>query len=314
VLLSIAEPSCGVRFELHTRSGRRWSGVGSGAMRAFAAPDLEAAYLRAYDAVMAHWPVPIDTSDLPGRYGTTRVTSAGPASARSLVLLHGLGATSGMWYPIVGTLAEHHRVRAVDVMGEPGRSRYEGVPIDSMDELVAWLAETFDLLELSAADLCGHSSGGHLALRFALAHPERVRRLVLLDPALAFAPFRPEFEQFARNHDLHPSFDGARAMFAPGVPGSGQVREAYLDLLARGAAHFPASPIVTPQLRDALPRLPVPTLVVLAGESTVHDPDTAAETAQRVGARAVLVPGAGHALVADAPDLIGDIVLDHLRS
>ncbi|ART71019.1 hypothetical protein BTO20_22975 [Mycobacterium dioxanotrophicus] len=282
-------------------------------MPAFADADLERAYFRAYDAVMAHWPVSIETIEVAGRYGTTRITSAGPASAPPLVLLHGLGATSAMWYPIVGMLADHHRVRAVDIMGEPGRSRHEGAPIASMDDLVAWLAETFEFLELSAADLCGHSFGGHLALRFALAHPARVRRLVLLDPVLTFAPLPPEFAEFAQNRDVHPSFDNARAMFAPGVSGSGPAREAYVDLLAHGAAHFPASPVVTPELPDSLPPLPVPTLVLVAGDSAVHDAQRAAQAARRAGARTAIVPDAGHGLVTDAPGPVAEMVLDHLR-
>ncbi|MEV3959610.1 alpha/beta fold hydrolase [Nocardia sp. NPDC050193] len=130
----------------------------------------------------AHWPVPVETAELPGRYGTTRVTSAGPSAAQSLILLHGYSGASGMWYPVAGSLAEEHRVRAVDIMGEPGRSRHTGAALTSMDDLADWLAETFDLLGLSQADLCGQSLGSHLTLRFALAHPERVRRLVLLDP------------------------------------------------------------------------------------------------------------------------------------
>src|SRR5688500_12887777 len=97
--------------------------VGGCARSAFAAPALAAAAFGAAAAVMAHWPVPVEPADLAGRYGTTRVTSAGPAAAPSLVLLHGYGGTSGMWYPVVGSLAEEHRVRAVDIMGEPGRSR-----------------------------------------------------------------------------------------------------------------------------------------------------------------------------------------------
>ncbi|MFI9538027.1 alpha/beta fold hydrolase [Nocardia fusca] len=282
-------------------------------MSAFAAPELEAAYFGAYDAVMAHWPVPVETADLPGRYGTTRVTSAGPSAAQSLVLLHGYSGTSGMWYPVVGSLAEEHRVRAVDIMGEPGRSRHTGAALTSMDDLVDWLAETFDLLGLSEADLCGQSLGGHLALRFTLAHPERVRRLVLLDPPLVFAGLSPEFEELGRNRDPHPTFEDARAMLAPGTPGSGPAHlEAYLDLLAHGAAHFPASPIVYPHLPDGLTRLPVPTLVALAGASEVHDAEAAADVARRAGAHTVILPGAGHSLLADI-EPVRSLVLEHLR-
>ncbi|ATL67353.1 alpha/beta fold hydrolase [Nocardia terpenica] len=283
-------------------------------MSAFAAPELEAAYFEAYDAVLAQWPVPVETADLAGRYGTTRVTSAGPSAAQPLVLLHGYSGTSGMWYPVVGSLAEQHRVRAVDIMGEPGRSRHIGAALTSMDDLVDWLEETFDLLGLPAADLCGQSLGGHLALRFTLAHPERVRRLVLLDPPLVFAGLSAEFEELGRNRDPHPTFEDARAMLAPGtIPGSGPAHvEAYLDLLAHGAAHFPASPIVYPHLPDGLTRLPVSTLVALAGASEVHDSQAAAQAARRAGAHTVIVPGAGHGLLADI-EPVRSLVLEHLR-
>lgn len=282
-------------------------------MSTFATPELEAAYFGAYDAVLAHWPVPFETVDLAGRYGATRVTSAGPAAAQPLVLLHGYGGTSGMWYPVVGALAEEHRVRAVDVMGEPGRSRHTGAALPGMDDLVDWLAETFDLLGLPAADLCGQSLGGHLAFRFTLAHPERVRRLVLLDPPLVFAGLSPAFEELGRNRDPHPTFEAARALLAPDGPGSGPAHvEAYFDLLAHGAAHFPASPIVYPHLPDGLTQLPVPTLVVLAGASEVHDSAVAAEVARRAGAHSVVLPGAGHGLLADLEPARG-LVLEHLR-
>ncbi|MEU8899393.1 alpha/beta fold hydrolase [Nocardia sp. NPDC048505] len=280
---------------------------------AFATPELERAFFAAYDTVMSYWPVPAEPVDLPGRYGTTRVTSAGSAAARSLVLLHGYGGTSGMWWPVVGSLAEEHHVRAVDVMGEPGRSRHTGTALNSMDDLVDWLAETFDLLGLPAADLCGQSLGGHLAFRFALAHPDRVRRLVLLDPPLVFAGLSPEFEELGRNRDPHPTFENARALLAPDGPGTAPADvEAYFDLLAHGAAHFPASPIVYPHLPEELTQLPIPTLVALAGASQVHDSEAAAEVARRAGAQTVILPDAGHGLLADV-EPVRSLVLEHLR-
>lgn len=182
-----------------------------------------------------------------------------------------------------------------------------------MDDLVDWLAETFDRLGLPAADLCGQSLGGHLALRFTLAHPERVRRLVLLDPPLVFAGLSPEFQELGRNRDPHPTFEAARALLAPDGPGSGPAHlEVYLDLLAHGAAHFPASPIVYPHLPDGLTQLPVSTFVALAGASEVHDCAVAAAAARRAGAHTVVLPNAGHGLLADV-EPVRSLVLEHLR-
>ena len=97
-----------------------------------------------------------------------------------LVLLHGTGNPAGFLLPL---LHELHGVRAI-APDRPGVGLSDpiDVPADRYRETaVAWLDRLLDTLELDATTLLGHSGGGVWALWYALAHPDRVKRLVLLD-------------------------------------------------------------------------------------------------------------------------------------
>jgi len=64
--------------------------------------------------------------DVPTTFGDTHVIASGSEVAPPVVLLHAFFATAMSWYATVGALAEHHRVFAVDIMGEANRSRPTG--------------------------------------------------------------------------------------------------------------------------------------------------------------------------------------------
>jgi pimeloyl-ACP methyl ester carboxylesterase len=100
-----------------------------------------------------------------------------------VVLLPGGRSTSAGWYANVGALAPVHRVYAVDILGDVGRSVPGGEPVASRDDIVAWLDGVLDGLGVDAVALGGHSYGGWIAARYAIARPERVSSLVLVDPA-----------------------------------------------------------------------------------------------------------------------------------
>ena len=148
---------------------------------AFKTSDGEAAYLAAYDAAMKSWPVPYEEFDVPSRFGTTHVIASGPMTAPPLVLLHGYMATSTMWSPNIAAFSRDHRVYAVDVMGQPGKS-VPGEPIRTVADFVSWLTAILDALHVDRVSLVGQSFGGWLALNYAIAAPQRLLKLVLLSP------------------------------------------------------------------------------------------------------------------------------------
>lgn len=95
------------------------------------------------------------------------------------MLVHGFGGSRRDWDPLVAGLAPDRALIAYDQRGF-GASEAAGGPYSHAEDLFALL----DALDIAEADLCGMSLGGATALNFAMDHPERVRRLVLVSPLM----------------------------------------------------------------------------------------------------------------------------------
>ncbi|GLY72266.1 alpha/beta fold hydrolase [Actinoallomurus iriomotensis] len=230
-----------------------------------------AEYFAAYDAVLAQWPVTSEPVDVPGRFGTTHVRVCGPRDGRPLVLLHGGGATSSVWFASVGELSRTHRVYAVDTIGDAGRSVNDGRPVGNLAGFMDWLDELFDALDLDGVSLCGHSYGGWLALNYALHAPRRVRRLALLEPTNCFAGLTMSYRLHAVPIFVRPSPERVRALITWETAGM-RVDPAWLRLTSLGSG-FPGAKIVMPRrpAPDRLRASTVPTLLLLAEKSRTHD-------------------------------------------
>ena len=103
------------------------------------------------------------------------------AGERAFVLVHGFTGSRDDFREHLPGLARLGRTIALDQRGHGGTTNSGRSEDYTLDGLVADLAAAFDALGLARADLLGHSLGGMVALRFALAHPERVASLVLMD-------------------------------------------------------------------------------------------------------------------------------------
>jgi pimeloyl-ACP methyl ester carboxylesterase len=98
-------------------------------------------------------------------------------TGRPLILLHGGLASGEMFEPILPTLAEHHQVIVPDLQGH-GRTADIDRPID-VRLMAGDIAALIDHLGLDRPDVVGYSLGGGVAFHLAVAHPEKVRRLVM---------------------------------------------------------------------------------------------------------------------------------------
>ncbi|HZA83635.1 MAG TPA: alpha/beta fold hydrolase [Actinomycetes bacterium] len=105
-----------------------------------------------------------------------------------VVLLHGQGGWSGMWMPVVPDLLATHRVVAPDLPGL-GASEVPDGPPDAA-RVLAWLDELVQRTCPSPPALVGASLGASIGARFAIAHPDRLSRLVLVG-AGSLERFRP---------------------------------------------------------------------------------------------------------------------------
>jgi len=124
------------------------------------------------------------TVDLAG--AATAILEAGDGPP--LVLLHGPGEFKERWLRVIPGLSRTHRVIAPDFPGH-GRSGTHPEGLDA-DRVFAWLDALIDERCRDRPVLVGHILGGSVAARYAVARPDRLERLVLVD-SLGLAKFRP---------------------------------------------------------------------------------------------------------------------------
>ncbi len=99
---------------------------------------------------------------------------------QTIVLLHGLGESSAVWYGWVPPLARHYRVVRPDLRGfGASTSMPKGFPW-SIDLLVADTLALLDALELERVHLVGAKLAGTVARAFAARHPERMHTLTVV--------------------------------------------------------------------------------------------------------------------------------------
>jgi pimeloyl-ACP methyl ester carboxylesterase len=95
-----------------------------------------------------------------------------------VVYLHGL--LGQRWDPFLEGLSATHRVFAPANVGSDEPEELQAV--DGMHDLMIYYDEVFEKLGITQFDLIGHSFGGMVAAEFAAMRPDRVRKLVLIDP------------------------------------------------------------------------------------------------------------------------------------
>lgn len=235
--------------------------------------------------------------------GASTLPGVPPALDRGelLLFLHGAGSNAHTWHHQLAHVDAAHSAVALDFPGHGRSGGTEGLP--DLDAHVRCLAAFADALRLRPAVLVGRAMGGAVALAFALAHPARVRALVLVATPTAFAIPQASLDvwrdvtlgratqPFAMNL-FSPAVDMAvvRECFMEQVKTDPRVR--YTDLLACNGVDF----------SDRLAAVRVPTLVI-TGRDDHFAPPQQAEALQRgiAGARLVVIDGAGHMLTSEQP-------------
>jgi pimeloyl-ACP methyl ester carboxylesterase len=214
----------------------------------------------------------------------------------------------------------------------PGFGESEGIEaIDDMDDAVFHLLDLWSVLELDAPAVLGCSLGGWMAVELATRYPERVDRMVLVNPVGLYLPEAPIAEMFGRSPaDLaemlfvdqrHPVAAAMHAMeeFTGDV---GKQVDIPIELVlpmwkALGAtARLGWDPYLhDPKLRGRLRRITAPTLVVAGAEDGLV-PRAHAETyaAEIPTARLAVIEDCAHWLPFERPDELATLTRDFLTA
>ena len=103
--------------------------------------------------------------------------------------------TCGMFWDLnnnLKTLKKDFRLYLVDVIGQPGLSSGNS-PNVKTKEFAFWLGEVLDALNLNQTNLVGASFGGELAMKFAAVAPDRIKKMVLMNPiGLSYISLAPK--------------------------------------------------------------------------------------------------------------------------
>jgi pimeloyl-ACP methyl ester carboxylesterase len=217
------------------------------------------------------------------------VAGHGPA----VLLTHGFSASSHMFAGVVSELATDHTVVTWDVRGHAGSDSPDDPGAYSTPLSIADMGAVLDAAGVGRAVVAGHSLGGYLSLEYRLAHPERVRALVLIGtgPGYRRDDAREGWNDMARR------FGDAFDRKGLGALGSSEEVSATVHRDARGLAHAARGILVQHDGRvmDSLAVVDVPTLVIV-GERDERFVGASRYMAERIaGAELVVVPDAGHA-------------------
>ena len=251
-----------------------------------------------------------------------------------VILVHGFGGSMWQWEYQQGAFAGSHRLITLDLLG----SGLSDKPDQAYgpDEMLAFFSAFMDALDLPRASLVGNSMGGGLVIGMALAHPERVDRLVLISGL----PDRVQEKLTGRliRQAIETSAPIWLVQFGHWLLGRG-VTEAVLEEIVYDHSRLTPAvidrayrnrrrPGLIPPLMAQARALPLweegfakrlrdinrPTLVIWGAEDEVFPPQVGRDMASVIpGSTFELLPKAGHIPQWERPDLVNPLLLRFLQ-
>ncbi|WP_410511514.1 alpha/beta hydrolase [Paenibacillus sp. BR2-3] len=283
-------------------------------------------YCDAYTTCLSLWPVPYKTIYVSTTFGETHVIISGSEDKPPLLLLHGLGFSSTMWYPNIEGLSAEFCTYCIDIIGDRNKSIYNRKPTNRTD-LSEWLFEVINALHLEKPNIAGLTYGGFISLNFASHFPEFVNKVILLCPAATLKPFRIQF--FLRIFSL--------LLFS-----KGKVLQSFMDWMFDG--RYQLNPLFIQQFaaginlkrtsskhrlksksksawpsvlsNDELQKIKVSVLLLVGDKEVIYDPRKVIARAKKWIPRiqAVLIPNVGHGMSMEQPKIINHYILNFLNN
>jgi pimeloyl-ACP methyl ester carboxylesterase len=232
-----------------------------------------------------------------------------------MVLLHGPGESAACWLPVLDALGKKHQIIAPDLPGH-GASTLPSGDLDA-ERLVTWLDALIEQTCTQPPVLVGRVVGGAIAARYAIAWPERVAKLVLVD-TLGLVPFgpTPRFGLALRRFLAQPSdgsylrlmefcafdLDAVRErlgrQWEPYARYAVELADSDVARTATGALLTQFAPPIPPAQLD---RIDVPTALVWGREDIVTQLDVAEAASARHGWPLHVIDDAGDDPALDQP-------------
>ncbi|MBZ5595591.1 MAG: alpha/beta fold hydrolase [Acidobacteriia bacterium] len=245
-------------------------------------------------------------------------------SGPAVILLHGLGGDATNWVQTVPALAPHYHVFVPDQVGF-GQSDKPLIDY-RVATLVDFLDEFCNKLNISKASVVGNSLGGWTAMAFALAHQDKVDRMVLVDSA-GYSPARLGGEKLSRENLLiltAPTLDATRRLmqlifYHQQMITDSFVHQAYASKLQKNDGYtidrFLDSIVRGEDFVDGrLGAIKAPTLIVWGREDRLTLPANAKALGEDIsGSKTVILDECGHVPQIECAAPFNKALLDFLN-
>jgi len=278
-------------------------------------------------AIEEHWA----TLDVGGKNARMRYLRAG--SGPALLLVHGLLGYSFSWRFCIPALAQHTTVYAIDLLGTGFSDRPAKLDC-SFKASAERLLQFMDKTGLASCDLLGTSHGGAVSMMAAALAPERMKRLVLVDPVNPWSAHGKRLTAFLSSLVIAPLFVNLtphvrslheyyhRRMFGDPRRIPPDSLEGYRKPMRIPGSYEYALAVARSWNRDlselesVWPRIAnIPTLLIWGSLDTAVDPASAAQLKQRFrDCRLVTFDGVGHLPYEEAPEEFNRAVVEFLSS
>lgn len=244
-----------------------------------------------------------------------------------VILIHGIPTNNLMWREILPKLT-NRRVIALDLLnyGQSDKPESADVSINAHSRIVLGF---MDALGVRRADVVAHDIGGGVAQLLAVSHPERIRKLVLMDSVCFDSWPIPEFEELQKPEaesamSLGDFVSMMRGFMPNGVHDKSVMTEEVIDMYLEpwstedGKRAFfrnlrRLNKEYTQAIADELHNLPHETLVMWGDQDPFQKPEYAEKLASAIPrAELTWVRDAGHWLIEEKPDEIADRISQFL--
>lgn len=248
----------------------------------------------------------------------------GDADGLPVLFLHGTFGSSRWWEPLFGVLPDAIYAIAPDLRGCGGSTHSaNGYTIP---EQAADIAAFVEALALQEFNLVGHSSGGAIAIDYALTHPDRLRSLILIDSVPVEGIFTPleGLRLLAEMRTDRELLAQALALLMPHTPptimSAGEFTRFFAQLVEDATGMAPAAFTEIAVALDHWNRfeearqLTLPTLLVWGSEDTIVDRDAMTRTLIAIPGAGNLevLRGIGHSPMIEAPVTLAERIIDFI--
>ncbi len=264
-------------------------------------------------------------ASLTAQVGNGTLSYSQVGNGRSILLLHGLFASSEQWNTIMCRLSEvGYRAIAPDL---PGYGNSNGFTLRdyALENQTILLHELMEKLGIKSFDLAGSSMGGAIAQLYAQRYPKQVRSLAFIGSPLGIVDWANSFKE-AIFQGINPFIPITKEQFAleisllfftpPTIPDS-VIAEKVNDYITRNQHYQQVWDLINlydDKLYQGVPTQ-VPTFIIWGKEDKIYDISGANRLQKCIaGSQAIKLPKAGHLLLMENADEVASKYVGFLQT